>query len=186
MAKGFFNVGFLLFRRTGETLACLRHWRDQCLEWCFDRIEPGRFGDQKYLEEWPTRYAGVTILQHAGAGLAPWNVTRYRIRYEQGRVWVNGDPLLFYHFARLRAINRWLYEPCFWWYRGALTPIVRDQVYVPYVRELRAAGDRIRALGGRVVTFAALRAGEHRLGQLARMALGRNFLVVTESFTHWG
>ncbi|MGO8085215.1 hypothetical protein [Rhizobium leguminosarum] len=30
-------------------------------------------GDQKYLDEWPDLYANCHIIEHPGAGVAPWN-----------------------------------------------------------------------------------------------------------------
>src|SRR5215211_7803733 len=50
---GTYNVGLLAFRRTSVGIACLRLWREQCLGWCFCRHEPGRFGDQMYLDTSP-------------------------------------------------------------------------------------------------------------------------------------
>ena len=68
--NGRFCVEWVSFRRDKEGLACLYRWRDQCVEWCFARLENGRMGDQKYLDEWPARYATTHVLQHPGAGLA--------------------------------------------------------------------------------------------------------------------
>jgi len=53
---GVYNVGWLSFRRNAHALACLRWWRERCLEWCFDRYEDGRFADQKYLDDWPSDF----------------------------------------------------------------------------------------------------------------------------------
>jgi hypothetical protein len=184
--KGVYNVGMLVFRRTAEALACLSRWREQCLEWCFDRIEPNRFGDQKYLEEWPARYRGVTIVQQKGAGLAPWNVGRYRIGAAQGRVWVDADPLIFYHFNRLRVITDWLYEPCFWARRRQITPTALHQIYVPYVRELQAAAGTLRSVGASVARLEGLRSGESLLQSFGRLVFRRNFLIVTSSFVAMG
>ena len=178
--KGVYNVGLVLFRRTPVALACLEWWSEQCIEWCFDRVEPGRFGDQKYLDEWPSRFGEVTVTRQLGAGLAPWNVDNYRYRCDRGRVSVDGDPLVFYHFNRLRVINRWLYDPGLWRNRIMLDPFVKRHIYVPYVRVLRAAGDRIRNVGGRVQAADGLRYGRSRMVSLMRMVRHRSFLVVTD------
>jgi hypothetical protein len=67
---GAYNAGFVAFRADGESERILGWWRERCLDWCYNRREPGRFADQKYLEEWPDLAAGVHALRHPGAGLA--------------------------------------------------------------------------------------------------------------------
>ncbi len=99
--SGRFCVQFLTFRRTPEAAAIIRWWRDRCVEWCFARPEPGRFGDQMYLDQWPTLFpSSVHILQQKDKALAPWNVEAY----ERAS---GGAPLspIFYHFHSLRFAN---------------------------------------------------------------------------------
>jgi hypothetical protein len=179
--KGTYNVGLLVFRRTSEAAACLRRWRTQCLDWCFDRVEPTRFGDQKYLDDWPSRYRGLVVAQHKGAGLAPWNLENYRFSYAQGRVWVDTNPLLYYHFTRLRVINRWLYDPALWELgQHRPDPNVKRHIYVPYVRELGTAGKLLRAVGGKVHPDDTVRWSRNKLLLLTRMVRHRSFLVMTD------
>ena len=75
--SGKYCVQFMYFDNTEGGLKVLKWWRDRCLEWCFNRFEDGKFGDQKYLDDWTTRFKGVHVLQHLGGGLAPWNVQQY-------------------------------------------------------------------------------------------------------------
>lgn len=50
-------------------------WEQQCLEWCYDRIEDGKLGDQKYLEEWPVLFPElIHIYSNPKAIMAPWNL----------------------------------------------------------------------------------------------------------------
>ena len=80
---GLFNVQYESFRHDTHGLACLERWRDQCLEWCYDRDEPTRYADQKYLNEWPERYGdNLVVLQHRGAGVAPWNWATYPLEIQ--------------------------------------------------------------------------------------------------------
>jgi hypothetical protein len=52
---GQYCVQFLTFvRNRGELVR--ERWEMQCLEWCYNRFESGKFGDQKYLDEWPHLY----------------------------------------------------------------------------------------------------------------------------------
>ncbi len=179
---GNYNVGLVAFRRTADGLACLRWWRERCLEWCFDRAEPGRFADQKYLDEWPARFGGVRALRHAGGGVGPWNLASHRFRRVGGRVWVDRDPLIFYHFARFRTVTAWLYDTGTWRHGRRLPWTVRRHVYVPYARGLRAAGELIRGVGGRVDPVDDVDLGRYTAPWLRRMVRTRSFLVVTDHF----
>jgi len=134
---GVFNVGLLAFTRDANALECVRWWRDRCIEWCYDRVEDGRFADQKYLDDWPTRFRGVRVLEHRGSGVAPWNVETHAVSELQGRVHVGAEPLCFYHFHGLKKLNPWVYDSGLGAYRANMTPALRRHVYQPYLRELR-------------------------------------------------
>jgi hypothetical protein len=103
--NGRFCVEWVSFRRDPDGLACLSRWREQCIEWCFYRLEDGKMGDQKYLDEWPDRYASCHILQAVGAGIAPWNYSRYKFGTDrQGRLTVDDELLIFYHFHQFQLL----------------------------------------------------------------------------------
>lgn len=98
--SGRFCVQFLTFRRTQEAEKVMRWWQARCLEWCYDRVEAGKFGDQKYLDQWPTMFRNeVHILRQKEKILAPWNV-HYYARQAGGRV----EPVC-YHFHGLRLVS---------------------------------------------------------------------------------
>lgn len=133
---GIYNVGLLCFQKDEAAFACLHWWRERCLEWCYDRVEDGRFADQKYLDDWPTRFRGVVVLQHKGAGLAPWNLANYRLEAGNGQLTVDSQPLVFFHFHGLRRIGRWLYDPALLRFGVHVTTRIK-QMYDTYVQELR-------------------------------------------------
>lgn len=99
---GTYNVEFMTFRRDERGLAALRWWHERCLEWCYAREDNGRFGDQKYLDEWPERFEGVHVLEHLGGGVAPWNVSRYTLSHDGDELLVDGRPVIFFHYHSLR------------------------------------------------------------------------------------
>ena len=75
--NGRFCVQFLTFSRTGGEVV-RRWWAERCLEWCYARLEDGRFGDQKYLDSWPERFADdVHVLSENLPVLGPWNAMRF-------------------------------------------------------------------------------------------------------------
>ena len=96
---GKYNVGLLCFRNDSSGRQALDWWRDRCIEWCYDRIEDGKYGDQLYLNDWPERFANTRVLENIGAGVAPWNHAQYGYSCtQQGNVLVDAMPLVFYHF----------------------------------------------------------------------------------------
>jgi hypothetical protein len=137
IASGVYNVQFLTFRRTEDGLRALNWWRERCLEWCYYRLEDGKLGDQKYLDDWPTRFTGIHELAHVGGGLAPWNSLQYRVEARGPDVLIDGVPLVFFHFhrVRLRRSGRHAYHPPGY----HITRPVQRLVYRPYLASLDEA-----------------------------------------------
>jgi hypothetical protein len=118
---GRFCVQFMSFRNTEAGLKVLHWWQDRCAEWCYFRLEDGKFGDQKYLDSWPEIFGDeVHVLSQINRTVAPWNV--HHIGLLTGKV----EPV-FYHFHSLRIVsptrvvlyyniydigrpNRWIYD----------------------------------------------------------------------------
>ena len=141
---GIYNVGWLSFRRDENGLACLHWWRARCLEWCYDREEDGRFADQKYLDDWPTRFERVVVLQHKGANLAPWNLSNYKLRWSKSHaVTVDDQPLIFFHFHALKKASRWIYDPSWLEYHVDPSRILRTGIYAPYLRAVFSVSRQI-------------------------------------------
>ena len=140
---GTYNVGWTSFRRDADGLACLDWWREQCLEWCFDRVEGNRFADQKYLNEFPIRFSGVRIIQQKGANVGPWNLASFQLSESYGEVWVAQDPLIFFHFHGFKILKPWLYNSNVGRFRVKLPPIARRLIFAPYIRELRDVAARV-------------------------------------------
>jgi hypothetical protein len=134
---GIYNVGWLTFADDGDARQCLAWWRDRCIEWCYDRVEDGKFADQRYLDDWPTRFHGVHVLANPGAGVAPWNVEAHPVTIRGGRPWVEESPLIFYHFHGFRRLASWLFDPGLAGYGARLEGALRHGVYLPYLTELR-------------------------------------------------
>lgn len=76
---GKYCVQFIYFKNSSNGIKILEWWREACLNWCYARIEDGKFGDQKYLDNWPDLFQGVYENKHIGGGVAPWNVQQYKI-----------------------------------------------------------------------------------------------------------
>ena len=131
---GRYNVGLLVFRNDSTGRQCLERWATQCADWCCDRLEDGKFADQKYLDDWPAAFSGVHILHHTGVNVAPWNIANSRLRRHGGRLCINNDPLIMYHFHGFH----FLAPGKFWPSRDhhALGPEHIRFLYMPYAQAL--------------------------------------------------
>jgi len=102
---GRFNVGLVGFRRDAAGMDVLDRWTRQCLEWCFLRVEPGRLGDQKYLDDWPEQFKGVVVSENHGVGAGGWNISSYRIYQQAGQIYLGDTPLVMLHLNFIELLN---------------------------------------------------------------------------------
>jgi hypothetical protein len=102
---GRFNVGLLVFRRDRRGVEVLQWWRERCLEWCKATLEDNKYGDQKYLDMWPTQFEGVVVTKNEGVGTAPWNHVQYMFSRRGEDVYTNNTRLLINHFHAFHILN---------------------------------------------------------------------------------
>lgn len=141
--NGKFNVCWNTFRNTETGRRCLSKWAAQCREWCYYRNEDGKFGDQAYLDAWPTEYGDeVHIIQNIGAGVAPWNLVNYRLDSVFGKPHIDDghsyQPVVFYHYHEYIHESRLTNYP--------LRPIDRELIYAPYIQAINEAKARIESV----------------------------------------
>lgn len=148
-SSGIFNVGLIAVRNSAEGIACLTRWRAQNVEMCVLDPEQGYCGDQKYLDEWPSLYPGLVILQHVGGGVAPWNMEAHAVTECNDQVMIDGAPLIFFHYHALRVVlggasPRWGAIPSIGYDANEM---VRRLIYRPYIRALREAHRELAVAG---------------------------------------
>lgn len=88
--NGAYNAGFIYAAREG--IPCLEEWNRNCTE-----ARTGCMTDQQCLNGWPKQW-NAHIVKHKGLNLAPWNQEQYKYSLRDGRVYVDGDLLIWYHF----------------------------------------------------------------------------------------
>jgi hypothetical protein len=150
--SGTYCVQFVGFKNDQDGMAALSYWRESCIDWCYARAEDGKFGDQKYLDDWPTRFKNVHILQHLGGGLAPWNMQQYDFRKEGekivGKEKSTGKEFMavFFHFHGLKVYKDDIVSLTGEAYE--MNPSVLELFYLPYVNELFRASIKIHTNSG--------------------------------------
>jgi hypothetical protein len=85
----------------------------------------------------------VAVLEHPGANVAPWNIGGSTLTRKNGQFFVDGMPLLFYHFHGLRRWNRKLWQLGFGPYRSHPSRLLVNGLYRPYIAQLNAWSKRV-------------------------------------------
>jgi hypothetical protein len=146
---GRFNVGWVGFNRSPAAQTCLERWRAQCLEWCGGTAEGGRYGDQKYLDDWPERVPGLVVIKNPGADLGPWNLRRHSLQLGvNGVPRADNHPLIFYHFHGLEKWGGPGDYVAILNIRGGAPVIAVLGIYEPYIAELMSIEISIGAIAG--------------------------------------
>jgi hypothetical protein len=142
-ANGIYNVQMVTFRNNLFGLECLKWWRERCNEWCYYRLEDGKLGDQKYLDDWPVRFQGVHVLEYKGAGVALWNIMRYKTTKREGEPFIDDVPLIFYHFHQFSRLKSGSYD---FGNKGiySLTGENIECIYKPYIAEFERSIAMVR------------------------------------------
>jgi len=165
---GKFNVGVVGFRADAEARACVAWWRERCLESCALAGDGIRFGDQKYLDEWPRRFAGVVESRHQGVNAAPWNWAGLKWETDVPGVRVGGEVLVVFHFAQFRRVTGSWFDSGQLEY-GIMPLKLRSRLYGEYWSALLEAEKRVRVMRPRfVLSSRGWRAslGDWRMGLL--------------------
>lgn len=143
---GRFCVQFVTFSNDTDSFKILDKWRLQCIDWCYARHENGKFGDQKYLDEWPLNYPNIHILQHQGGGIAPWNVWMYSFIKDgntiTGRTKRTGSAfkVVFFHFQYVKFCLNGSFD-IGWYY---IPVSIKKVFYEPYLRKLREIENNLK------------------------------------------
>ncbi|MBS1637650.1 MAG: glycosyl transferase [Bacteroidetes bacterium] len=138
--SGKYCVQFVTFNNDDAGMKVLENWRNACIDWCYARVEDGKFGDQKYLDAWTSQFKGVHELRHLGGGLAPWNMQQYRFHSENGTIkgltLAGGKTFdaVFFHFHGLRLYKDGIVSLTGDAYE--MNDTARDLFFFPYVKTL--------------------------------------------------
>jgi len=155
-SSGIYCVQFMTFKNTNEGLEVLNWWIDKCIEWCFNKFEEGKFGDQKYLDDWHNRFDTVHVLEHLGGGVAPWNVQQYQFRL--GEEGVSGKEistgnyfeLVFFHYHGFHYIQENCYSLSDNCYDLPRNPV--KHIYRPYIQALARAEQAVSSVNSTVLS----------------------------------
>lgn len=145
---GKYCVEFNTFKNDLKGRKLLHIWKKQCLNHCSLDGDGIHWGDQKYMDNWPSNYEYVYETQNKGAGVAPWNINQYKyiekspnnqflIRFQEQII-----PLVFYHFENIKYINKETININIYHYWGIDQALVK-QLYLPYLQHINRTKDML-------------------------------------------
>jgi hypothetical protein len=146
--SGIYCVQFMTFKNDKKGMTALNWWRKACNNWCYARFEDGKFGDQKYLDDWPIRFKGVHVLKNLGGGVAPWNVQQYKLVKENNNLYgikkttSERFQIVFYHFHNFKILSNNKIDLG----NYKLDNNVIECLYKPYVNALEQITQRIKKI----------------------------------------
>ena len=107
--SGHFCVQFVGFKDKQSSINVLDKWCNDCLDWCYNKAEDGKFGDQKYLDDWPvTSPEEVMLPEETDTFLGPWNLYKYKISNIKNDLCAShketrrSSQVITYHFHSLK------------------------------------------------------------------------------------
>ena len=176
--QGLYNVGWLSFRRDNDGMNCLEWWRDKCIEWCYERFEDGKYADQLYLDQWPKIFTGFHDVTHHGANVAPWNTRDYKFSKRGNVIFVDDDPLVFYHYHGLKKISKNIYNTNLGLNFKLPHPILKE-IYKAYIKRLNYYSQKQNT----TASIRKYRSKYHLLKSTVRVVLGvifQQYIIVKE------
>ena len=134
-APGVFNVGWLTFRTSPVGMECLTRWANDCIEWCYDRVEGDKYADQKYLDAWPARYGDKLMIAPRTLDYGPWGIRKNDLSLVDNTPCVEGKPIIAFHYSGVRIIDDMHYTTTHAF--AYQTATILKLIYDPYVKSLQ-------------------------------------------------
>ncbi len=136
--NGFYNTGFMGFKRDENGLECLNWFRNKLIEWCFDKHENGLWSDQVYVNDWQTRFNNVGVAENIGINVTPWILMYprvelgYSVTWKDNDIYINDRKLILFHYYGFKYFNGNEFDLC--GYSTDLIDPIIEWIYVPYIQ----------------------------------------------------
>lgn len=151
--SGEYCVEFNTFYATENGKKALQWWCDQCLECCTENRDGSVFGDQKYMEQMKELFQEVHVIEHMGAGVAPWNLARFTLDggsrkgseiilrdKDTDNIW----PLIFYHYHNICYLSKDKVDVGLYLSPGGVSEKLIHLIYTTYLKKLKQTREELK------------------------------------------
>ncbi|WP_099362899.1 glycosyltransferase [Fredinandcohnia onubensis] len=130
---GVYDSGLIGFYRNEISFDCLFKWKKDCVNWCFDVVEDGRWADQKYLDQWIHHFPTGKVIETPHTTAGPWNVKES----------LHADKLFAYHYSGFVILNQIEFDLC---NTNTLNENMINSIYSPYVKAVKEEMEKIKSV----------------------------------------
>jgi FkbM family methyltransferase len=99
LQAGVFNLGFAAINRCDEARRFVEWWARRLETQACSDVARNLFTDQRWCDLAPCFLDRLHVLKRPGYNVAYWNLTEREITRENGAWYINGEPLVFFHFS---------------------------------------------------------------------------------------
>ena len=95
-----------------------------------------------YLDEWPELYSkDLIISKNVGVDAAPWNISQYNVTNKDGKVFIDDNQLICYHFHQFQILGPAKFNRV---YGFTLSENTGKCIYKPYEVEIIKQYEKIK------------------------------------------
>jgi hypothetical protein len=129
---GEYCVQFNAFRNDEFSHKVLDYWKLNCFKYTNQDLiyVPG----QTCLDNWSSLFTGVKVIINQGAGVAPWNINKYKLSINNNVLYVNDAKIVFYHFHQYGRYKDGAHELGSYPYSNEVIQFI----YGKYINEIKA------------------------------------------------
>jgi hypothetical protein len=128
------------FKKNDNTINCIKWYRSKCIEWCYDRVESGKWSDQMYVNNWPVMFNDVRVVKNIGMNVTAWNIQGADVSKLDNDIYINEERLVFYHYSGLKYMSYSEFDLCSY---IKLPKDVKELIYKPYIEKYRDMVDYV-------------------------------------------
>lgn len=166
---GRYCVEFNTFSNTEAGRKIVSWWKKKCIESCTMELYEEGYGDQKYLGRWKEQFPDVFEVENIGAGVAPWNVSDYRLdkKEKDGTILLKYRKkevcqLVFYHFQNVKILSDKEADIGVYNELGIMDNVLISFLYQGYIRNLMEIRKEIKRRFGFEIPMQEIRKGESK------------------------
>lgn len=141
---GIYNTGLMGFKRDKNAINFIKWYRKKCIEWCYNKIIPGKWSDQMYLNKIHEKFNWIRVSKNIGINVTAWNVQGCRIEKLNDDIYIDGKKLIFYHYSGFVYVNDEEFKLCN--YIDLQADVVKF-IYIPYVSNYKQMTNHVNNLG---------------------------------------